>query len=477
VTSLEFSGAVGVSNSPSRLPSSLQLVVLLILLISAWIQWTTARETRVNGPGRPDAASYVSYAYNLREFGVYSRERTWNASNPSPPVADAISTPGYPLFLTAFLRGKPDLSFMAHVVLAQAALGVVTTLFVFLMAIRITSPAFACAAALLTAVTPHLATINTYVLTESLFTCLLMASAWAFVRAVQSPRLLPWALAGGLFGLCCLVRPALQILLPLVCITVALVPRWRTMFRPVALATACWAVLLLPWFVYQQSIPSSPTQPNLLRASLYHGSFPGFVFDNHVENYGYPYRDDPYAPEIMASNAALVRHVGARMRAQPVRYLGWYLLGKPLYFLAWNDDVAADGDIYIYPVDSSPYQRRPTLIAIHALMLGLHWPLMLAGFLGSTVLCVRPQWLRLSPARLAGGRTLALLFLSAIVLHMIGAPFPRYGIPFWPIAYIVALAATAAVIANVRNTMATSPSARIAQTRRLEKSLDTAPIG
>jgi 4-amino-4-deoxy-L-arabinose transferase-like glycosyltransferase len=354
-------------------------------------------------------------------------------------VADAVSPPGYPLFLSLFLRDKPDLEFMNRVILAQAILGVITTLFAFLLASRVLTPALACVPALLTALTPHLATVSTYLLTESLFTCLLMMSAWAFARAVQSGRGRNWTLAGSLFGLCCLVRPTLQILLPTALIVIALVRRWRYLLRPVAIAAACWALLLLPWLIYQQSIPSGPEQPNLLRTTLYHGSFPDFKYQNQSRNYGYPYRDDPHAAEIMASNAGLRKWVGARIRAEPLHYLNWYLLGKPRYFLSWGI-VAGMGDIYIYPVDASPYLSRPTFLLIHALMFSLHWPLMLLGIAGALAALWRPRWLGLSPRSLLAARTVALILLSAILLHMMGAPYPRYGIPFRPLAYILAVA-------------------------------------
>lgn len=433
-----------------QLTTAIRILLVLILLCSALIQWTTIRETHVVAPARPDAASYVSYAYNLREYGVYSRAHTWASLAPSTPVADAVSPPGYPLFLAPFLRDKPDVAFMDRVVLAQAVLGVVTTLFVFLLAARVLTPALACIPALFTALTPHMATISTYLLTESLFSCLLMMSAWAFARAAQAGRSRNWALAGGLFGLCCLVRPTLQLLLPAALITVGLVRRWRHWLRPVALATACWAVLLLPWLVYKQSLPPTPDQPNLLRATLYHGSFPDFMYENQPRNYGYPYRDDPHAEEIMASDAGLRKWVGARIRAEPLRYLRWYLLGKPRYFLSWGNDVAGMGDIYIYPVDASPFFSRPLFRGIHALMFGLHWPLMLLGIVGALIAWWRPRWLGLAPSALVGARVAALVFMTAILLHMVGAPYPRYGIPFRPLAYVLAVAAAAAGFKQAR---------------------------
>ncbi len=430
--------------------SAAHVVLVAILLCSALIQWTNIRETHVVAPGRPDAASYVSYAYNLREYGVYSRDRTWNAPTPSRPVADSVSPPGYPLFLVPFMRGAPDMDFMARVVLAQAGLGVISTLLVFLLAARILHPMLACTVALLAAITPQLSVISVYVLTESLFTCLLLASTWAFVRATQSTRTNAWLLAGFLFGLCCLVRPTLQALPPLALAVIALVPRWRHWLRGALLATACWAALLAPWVVYQRSLPRDSDQPSLFRATIYHGSFPDFVYDGHVENFGYPARDDPHAAQIMASNAGLAEWVGGRMRAAPLRYLRWYVLGKPRYFLAWDDNVAAMGDVFIYPVDASPYFNRPMFRLTHALMVGLHWPLMLLGIAGGVLALGHQRWLALVPGARRGACVVGIVFLSAIVFHVIGAPYPRYGIPFWPLAYLLAIAAAATTIDRMR---------------------------
>ncbi|WP_159017297.1 glycosyltransferase family 39 protein [Cognatiluteimonas profundi] len=407
------------------------------------MQWTTIRETHVVAPARPDAASYVSYAYNLRTFSVYSRAHTWLEKAPGIPAADAVSTPGYPLFLTAFMRDKPDLGFMYRVVTAQAILGVLTTLLVFLLARMVLTPPLACVPALLTALTPQMETISTYLLTESLFTALLVLSTLLFAAAIRSRRPWQWALAGTVFALCCLVRPTLQLLLPLTLVLMFLVKGWRRLIRPVALATACWVVLLLPWFAYKESIPTSQENPNLLRASLYHGSFPDFMYEGQKLNFGYPYRDDPHAAEIMASYAGLEKWVGARVRAEPLHYLQWYLIGKPRYFLSWYP-VAAASDIFIYPVDASPFISRPSFQLMHALMVGLHWPLMLFGIGGALLSWVRPQSLGLSTGALGTARLTGLMFLSAILLHMIGAPFPRYSIPFRPLAFILAVAAAVA---------------------------------
>ena len=434
------------------------LALLSVLLCASWVQWTTARETHTPSGGGPDAASYVAYAYNLREYGVYSRMQTWNA--PARPTPDAVSPPGYPIFLTAFMRGAPDIAFLHRVVLAQAGLGVLTALFAYLLALRIAGVGVAFVAGLLSAITPHLATIGTYLLTESLFTCLLMASMWAFVCAIQGDRRSVWAIAGILFGACCLVRPTLQALLPVTWIFVVCSPHWRGRWKSLAIASACWCLLLVPWFAYKYTLPPS-SQPDLFRATLYHGSFPDFMYQGDPQTFDVAYRYDPHAAEIMASYAGLRKWVGARMRAEPARYLNWYLLGKPAAFLSWDNGPLGTGGAFIYRVDASPYISRFSFGLTNAVMRFLHWPLMLLGIVGAAAVLIRPRVIA-AVADPASTQLLAWIAVAAIVFHCIGAPYPRYGIPFWPVFYIMGMTLLAAMAFEARQFKTTAPTGRFA---------------
>jgi len=420
------------------------LALIAILLASAWFQFTTVRETRFYNAGGPDAISYVSYAYNLRESGIYSRAQTWNSPGADRPTPDAVSPPGYPLFLAGFLRGGPDYAFMQRAITAQAALGVLTTLFAFLLAARIAGPGVACATGLLTAITPHLATISTCLLTESLFTCVLLASILAFVCALQDGRWIRWAIAGLLFGACCLVRPTLQALPFVALALVALLPRARPWLKPALVATACCFLILLPWLAYKQSLPIRSDQSNLLRATLYHGSFPGFMYDGDPRTKGFAYRFDPRASEAMSSYGGLGRVVGDRMAAAPLQYLRWYLFGKPMSFLSWDNRSPGAGGAFIEPVADSPFFHRASFRLAHAFMSGLHWPLMLLGIAGALLALLRPR-LFAATSRLRSLQLVSWLAIAAIILHVIGAPYPRYGIPFWPLFYVLAATGLAAM--------------------------------
>jgi 4-amino-4-deoxy-L-arabinose transferase-like glycosyltransferase len=415
------------------------IAAALVVLCAAWVQFTTARETHVPVPGGPDARAYVSYAYNLRQFGVYSRERTWESAIPARPHPDAISTPGYPLFLVPFLNDRPDLEFMARVVWVQALLGTLTALIAFMLGVRVGGTGLGLSTGLLTALTPHLATISTYVLTESLFAFLLGASLLALVWAARTRRPAHWALLGAVFALCCLVRPTLQALVPLGIGAAVLAPgRVSRLRSPAWLAVAVWVALMLPWLAYKHSIPPSPDQPDLLRATLYHGSFPDFSYGDQPPGHGMPYRHDPHADESMGSTSGLFHQVGRRMAAEPLRYVRWYLIGKPTSFLAWDNTIGGEGDAYLYRVDASPWFNRPTFAAIHAAMRGLHAPLMLTGLLGALIGLAWPTWFR-APVDPIAIRLLAGVAMAAVVFHVIGAPYPRYGIPFWPLLYALGI--------------------------------------
>ena len=77
----------------------------------------------------------------------------------------------------------------------------------------------------------------------------------------------------------------------------------------------------------------------------------------------------------------------------------------------------------------------------------LHWPLMLLGLLGAATAWVKPHWIATNEASINGARFISAVVAYAIALHMVGTPFPRYGIPFRPLLYILAVSV---LVAGVR---------------------------
>lgn len=410
-----------------------------IVLLSAWIQLRVLAGTDVIQPIRADAASYVSYAWNLREFGTFSRARTWQAEAPAAPTPDKLTLPGYPAFLALFLHARPDRSFIAKATTAQALLGVATCILVLMIALRLLPVPAALAVGLLTAICPHLATISTYLLTESLFTFLAAAFVYTAIRAMQAPDRLRWYLASaGLLAAASYVRPQLQVACVVLLLALVVSPAVRKFWKPVVSAIALFVVLMAPWQLRNAGIERPSGEPDLLASTLYHGSFPGFMYRGNPQSQGFPYRFDPLAHEHSESAQAAFAWIRSEFRRDPLEMTRWYVFGKPYYFMSWNI-VAGFGDVFIYPVSRSPFGADGTLAPIRAVARALHAPLMILGFAGILSGALRPRLLALPVDAEPAIRGLSIMLLAIIVVHMIGAPFPRYGIPFRWMCYLMAM--------------------------------------
>lgn len=436
--------------SPPESSRVARLILIGILVLSGFIQFTVVSRTEVNAPLRSDARIYFSHAYNLKNFGVYSGEATWaKDAVPHLPSPDALVTPGYPLFLLALGNPEPNLGYLRRVSFAQAGLGVLSVLLMFLISRRFLGEPWALGAALLTALSPHLAVMSTYLLTESLFIFLLLASVQASLLALETRRAWAIVMAGILWGMCSLVRPTTQFLPALLLVAALAVPQLRGHSRVAALAFACFLAVQAPWRWAAHSLPPDPGQPSLMVNFLNLGSYPNFMFEGRPESYGSPYKFDPSIEAIRKDLPSVLGDIGNHFRQEPLKYANWYLLGKPGFFLSWSN-IDGFGDIFVYPVNRSPYLDSHGFALARVLMLLLHWPLMLLGIHGALVVFLRPAWAGLTPAaRLAAG-LVSLVFAYALAFHMIGAPLPRYGIPFRLLLYPLALLAVKAMIVRKR---------------------------
>lgn len=414
--------------------------LLLILALSAFIQFTVSARSETLAPLRADARTYFSYAYNLKHFGTYSRQASpWDKTEaPAPVIPDAVSTPGYPLFLLAIPGLEPTEAYLHRVSFVQAGLGVISVWLVYLISRSFLGRGRSLAAAFLTAVTPHLATVNTYVLTESLFIFLLMLSVLATIRAFQSKRAWIWCIAGVIWGTCSLVRPTTLYLIPVLAAGSLLLPSLRQFRRHAAFLFIGLAVTQIPWIVRNHVSPLDTSQPNLIVNFLHHGSYPGFMYNNQPASYGFPYAYDPDNAAHSKNVRAALDNIFTKFREQPLTYANWYLFGKPGKFFSWGI-INGFGDLYMYPPIRSPYLEDIRFAVMRMVSIYTHWPLMLLGLAGSFLVWLRPQALGIRSNGVVASRLVSATVLYAIAFHMVGAPFPRYGIPFRPFMFILAV--------------------------------------
>ena len=74
--------AVDPSQRVSKKSRWLIACLVLVVLAGGWMRLYSVENTNVHIPIRADAKDYYSYAYNLRERGIYSRDDLGGAIHP-----------------------------------------------------------------------------------------------------------------------------------------------------------------------------------------------------------------------------------------------------------------------------------------------------------------------------------------------------------------------------------------------------------
>lgn len=411
---------------------------LLIVLLAGYFRTAAVTDTVGDKPFRADSIQYYKTAYNLRRYGVYSHVIAETGGQEAAPQPDAFMTPGYPLFLAFFVDAPPNPQTYAAVLGAQALLATLAVLLTLLL-FRALSVWVAVPAALLAALSPHLISAATYVLSETLFSVLLILSLLALSLQARAERgYLPALLGGGLLlGLAALTRPVVEFF-PVAVVFLLFVSYGRRKAMQGA------AVLLLgfclawgPWVARNYISLGRAGDPSNMVNTLAIGMYPDFEYD-HIPSKGEPDKLDPRFQQFSHDLHATVSEIGQRFRAAPGEELGWYLVGKPVWLWSW-DITEGGGDVFIYPVLRSPYATSPAFRASHDLMEALHWPLVLLALCGCLLVWLPGArgWLTAEALFLARLASLLLFYNTAVL--MVLAPFTRYSIPFLPIQYGMAL--------------------------------------
>ena len=426
-----LAGQVGLSRAGAGYALLAIVAVALVLRVGVWLG------TPVDSPLRADAARYYAAAHNLRFNGVYSTDLAALVGG-GAPVADAARSPGYPLFLLPFIEPLPKQSVWDRVVAAQVLVSTLTVVLAYLITARLLGRGPGLAAGFLTALSPHLINANIYLLTETLFAFLLVLFTWAVGRLGEPPRRLMLVLAGALLGAAALVHPSAQhVILPwIVLLWLSTPPPWR--WRGPALALLGFALVFGPWVARNLATIRTTGDDRPIINTIHHGLYPNFMYADRPETFGYPYRYDPRSDEIAEDLPSVLTELQRRFTEEPWRHLRWFLVGKPVALWSW-DTVQGFGDSFTYPVIDSPYFDHPGFQATHRLMRTLHWPIVGLGALGALLVWVPRTSRRWRPEQRLALRTVSLLVLFLTLVHIVGAPFPRYATPLRPLLYLLAM--------------------------------------
>ncbi len=405
------------------------LGVFVVLVLALYFRLGVISNTEIDMPIRVDASEYYNYAYNLKNFSIYSR--TSPGSSKIEP--DAFRTPGYAIFIMPFIEWPPTDKMLLNINLIQAVLSIFTVLVVWLIYNKVVPTWYALIVALLAAVSPHLISFTTYLLTETLFTFLVAISFWFIVIATGRKSLCLFFLSGVLLAFCALTRPTLNYFIIIVCIYLFFQCR---NFKYVVFLFLGFILIFSPWMFRNTTV--NDNYQSLAVSTVHHGMYPDFMYQNLQESKGFPYRFDPKSKEFAINTEALINELKRRFKEETWVHVKWFLVGKPLTLFSWNI-LNGWGDIYIYPVKKSPYFYNDIFKFSHKAMLWAHWPLIFLSFCGCFV-CWAPGFSkRMTTDTLIILRLASLLVFYFLLLHIVAAPFPRYSVPIRPFNYGMAL--------------------------------------
>lgn len=410
------------------------LSITIIIAIAFSLRLHYINNTMVDTPLRADAKDYYSYAINMKNLFLYSR--SWPSS--TAPKPDALRSPGYPFFISNLVTWPPTQAMIWSISFWQALLDTLTVLMTFLLAKQFFGAKLALFTALITTISPHMISATSYILTETLFSFLMTASALSFVIAIKKKTHFMFLFAGALLALASLTRPTIQFfIIPLV-ISLFIARNSLHLNKKVLISLILgFFITYMPWTARNIHTLGITSDPTLTINTLHHGVYPGFMYQSIPETKGMPYRYDPRSQEIASSVHSALNEIYRRLESQPLQHLKWYLIEKPLSFFSWNI-VAGYGDVFIYPITRSPYLNNHIFKTLHQVMYWLHWPLIALSLFACGAVWLPNKKLGMLPHTLIAIRTISLLMLYFIAVHIVGAPFPRYSIPLRPVTYTLA---------------------------------------
>lgn len=374
---------------------------------------------------RSDALDFYIYAQNLKQFGIFSKELV-TASSPIPHP-DAIRPPLFP-WLASWFSGK-EYEFVRQVLWAQLILQIVSFGLLSLGLLR--RIAFPIALPILTILWsfPHFITLNSFFLTDSLFLSLIALTLSYSLRPTLKQW--EWGCVGLLIGIASLARPVIEYFPLFFCIFCLITKCFK---REYAYFTVAALVPILAWKIRNLINIHAFGDPTLMANALYHGSFPDFLYQNKPETLGFAYRYDPEAWRAAANVSGALELIFERFLNEPLRYLKWYLLGKLDFFWQWRIFEGFD-EIYIYRLSHSPWNRLPDMILVVDMHKYLHMLWIPFGLVLSIYMFVKQKY-KENPASLICVQ----LIIYVCLVHIVVAPYTRYGIPFkLPLLILIAL--------------------------------------
>ena len=200
-----------------------------------------------------DSWQYIRIAQNITAYGEYSQGQFGEQSF----IPDALRTPGYPL--TIILCNFLGINLTGLLIL-QLFVGALTCSIVARVAFMITRrKSLAVLSGLLLALNIPSIFFTTNVMTESIFTLLLLIGIARFIRWLQQGSMLQLFISALLIGVSMLFRP-IALYLPLALVVLVLCHKggFQNLWRPALITLAIPYMLISPWVMRNNAVFGKP---------------------------------------------------------------------------------------------------------------------------------------------------------------------------------------------------------------------------
>jgi hypothetical protein len=284
-------------------------------------------------------------------------------------------------------------------------------------------------------------------LTETLFSFLLLSAICVFQLSLRYFSIRLAGISAVLFGLVFLTNET-ALFLPFILVSVALWFRYfsigqvfgKRKFQFVILFLAIYITIPSGWWLRNYcNVPAGgPRGSDRAVVTMSHGAYPDFIYKD-PQYWGIPYREDPQQPYFGSSLTNFSEVLWTRVKDEPLRYLVWYLIGKPYYFWNWNI-IQGTGEIYINPINSDLFMESRFAVSIKKIMAFLHPLFLLMTLFSFPVLFIKIKMLRIMDRDEINAALMPMITcLYFTIIYSIFAPWPRYSIPLRPELYLCAI--------------------------------------
>ncbi len=223
------------------------LFILLFSFLIRFVYFIAIASLNPDGYYMYDSYGYWQIAYNVKEYGIFSQ------SYELPIEPDYYRTPLYPLFI--ILAESVQIE-TYPIIFLQIVLGVAATFYTYKLSKAISNNLFiANIAALFMALDVPNIVMNNIVMTETLFTFLLLITFYYFVRYMQTNERKLLLLSAVLCGLTILCRP-IGFFLPVFFSAFLLIKFWsekKKAFINIILFSIITIIMISPWLLRNKS--------------------------------------------------------------------------------------------------------------------------------------------------------------------------------------------------------------------------------